>query len=65
MEKENHEATTFAEVFTTTGIAYHQQIRQTTPDNRPMIYFQGMKVYIPDSFNPETVLKLLQIMKKL
>ena len=34
-------------------------------DNWLMIYFQGMKVYIPDNFQPDTLLKLLQILKKL
>ena len=34
-------------------------------DNRLMIYFQGMKVYIPDNFQPDTLLKLLQTLKKL
>ena len=30
-----------------------------------MIYFQGMKLYIPDGFQPDTLLKLLQTMKRL
>ena len=30
-----------------------------------MIYFQGMKVYIPDGFQPETLLKLLRVMRQL
>ena len=32
-------------------------------DNRLMIYFQGMKVYIPDNFQPDTLLKFLQTLK--
>lgn len=66
MAKSNQEAvTTFAEVFSSTGITYHQQSHQTTTDCRPMIYFQGMKLYIPDGFQPETLLKLLRVMKQL
>ena len=30
-----------------------------------MIYFQSMKFYIPEGFQPDTLLKLLQTMKKL
>ena len=39
--------------------------RAAANDNRLMIYFQGMKLYIPDGFQPDTLLKLLQVMKKL
>lgn len=28
-------------------------------------YFQGMKVYVPDGFQADTLLKLLQTLKKL
>lgn len=66
MNKGNPEAvTTFAEVFSSAGVAYHQQSRQITADSRLMIYFQGMKLYIPDHFQPETLLKLLQVMRQL
>ena len=57
--------TTFAEVLSTAGVTYHQQSRQTTTDSRLIIYFQGMKVYIPDGFQPDTLLKLLQVMRQL
>lgn len=30
-----------------------------------MIYSQGMKIYVPENFNPGTLLKLLQTLKKL
>lgn len=66
MSRVDQEAvTTFAEVFSTAGAIYHQQGRQTATDSRPVIYFQGMKIYIPDGFHPETLLKLLQVMRKL
>ncbi len=65
MEKTRHEETTaFAEVFAASGIQFHQG-RAVSADSRPMLYFQGMKLYIPDGFNPETLLKLLQVMKQL
>lgn len=43
----------------------YSQNRFSSNDNRLMIYFQGMKVYIPDNFQPDTLLKLLQTLKKL
>lgn len=45
--------------------AYFQGSRATNADNRLMIYFQGMKVYVPDGFQADTLLKLLQTLKKL
>ena len=66
MNRANQEAvTTFAEVLSTAGTSCHQAGRPAMADSRPMIYFQGMKVYIPDGFQPETLLKLLQVMKQL
>lgn len=66
MSRVNQETvTTFAEVFSSAGISYHQQNHPATIDSRPMLYFQGMKVYLPDGFQPETLLKLLQVMKQL
>ena len=66
MSKVDQEAiTTFAEVFSTAGASYHQQGRQVMTDKRPGIHFQGMKVYIPDGFQPEILLKLLQVMGQL
>jgi hypothetical protein len=57
--------TTFVEVLSSSGIAGYQNNRTVTNDNRLMVYFQGMKLYIPDGFQPDTLLKLLQVMKKL
>ncbi|MCI8297587.1 MAG: hypothetical protein HFG22_17265 [Lachnospiraceae bacterium] len=66
MNRVNQEAvTTFAEVLSTVGVSYHQQSRPATTDKRPVVHFQGMKVYIPDGFQPETLLKLLQVMRQL
>ena len=65
MSKANQEAiTTFGEVLHSANISYPQN-RGTASDNRLMIYFQGMKVYIPDNFQPDTLLKFLQTLKKL
>lgn len=65
MSRTNHEAvTTFAEVLSTSGSACHQS-RPVMTDNRLMIYSQGMKIYIPDHFQPETLLKILQVMRQL
>lgn len=56
--------TTFGEVLHSANISYSQN-RMNMPDNRLMIYFQEMKLYIPDGFHPDTLLKLLQTMKRL
>ena len=44
--------------------AYSQGNRTANADNQLMIYFQGMKVYVPDGFQVDTLLKLLQTLKK-
>ena len=49
---------TFGEVLHSANISYSQN-RTNTPDNRLMIYFQGMKLYIPDNFQPDTLTKAL------
>ena len=59
MNRANQETvTTFAEVLSTAGISCHQAGRPAMPDSRPMIYFQ-------DGFQPETLLKLLRVMRQL
>lgn len=57
--------TTFAEVFTTAGVAYQQNRSINNHDNRLMLYFQGVKVYIPDGCKQETLLTTLQVIKQL
>ena len=65
MSKANQEAiTTFGEVLHSANISY-QQNRGSASDNRLMIYFQGMKLYIPEGFQADTLLKLLQTLKRL
>lgn len=60
MARQNQETiTTFGEVLHSSNISYSQN-RSSSNDNRLMIYFQGMKVYIPDNFQPDTLLKLLK-----
>ena len=49
MSKANQEAiTTFGEVLHSANISY-QQNRGSASDNRLMIYFQGMKIYVSSS----------------
>ena len=57
MARQNQETITmFGEVLHSSNISYSQN-RSSSNDNRLMIYFQGMKVYIPDNFQPDTLLK--------
>ena len=60
-------ATTFGEVLRSApqNYSHNQQNRTASNDNRLMIYSQGMKIYIPEDFNADTLLKLLQTLKKL
>lgn len=57
----------FGEILCSTNTAYshNAQNRIMSTNNRLMIYFQSMKFYIPEGFQPDTLLKLLQTMKKL
>lgn len=65
MARQNQETiTTFGEVLHSSNISYSQN-RPSSNDNRLMLYFQGMKIYIPDNFQTDTLLKLLQTLKKL
>lgn len=67
MARTNQEAVTaFGEVLRSANVpgSYNSQNnRMAANDNRLMIYFQGMKVYIPDNFQPDTLLKFLQTLK--
>ena len=68
MARTNQEAVTaFGEILCSTNTAYshNAQNRIMSTDNRLMIYFQSMKFYIPEGFQPDTLLNLLQTMKKL
>ena len=64
MARTNQEAVTaFGEILRFANVpgSYNSQNnRMAANDNRLMIYFQGMKVYIPDNFQPDTLLKLLK-----
>lgn len=59
--------TAFGEVLrlTNSAYSYNAQNRNMSTDNRLMIYFQSMKLYILEGFQPNILLKLLQTMKKL
>lgn len=64
--KQQDTTTSFAEVFKSSGIqVQHPYTKNSSPDARLMIYWQGMKIYIPDNFQPETLLKLFQVLKQL
>ena len=62
--KQQDNAVCFAEVMKTSG-GSAQSYNRNTADSRIMIYWQGAKIYIPDNFQPESLLKLLRIMKQL
>ena len=32
--------------------------------NQPVLYIQGIKLYVPDNFNPDTLLSLVRILKQ-
>lgn len=54
MARTNQETVTaFGEVLCSTNTAYshNSQNRNMSTDNRLMIYFQGMKLYIPERFS--------------
>lgn len=68
MARTNQEAVTaFGEVLRlkNSAYSYNAQNRNMPTDNRLMIYFQSMKLYILEGFQPNILLKLLQTMKKL
>lgn len=64
--KQQEASTSFAEVLKTSGIqTQHQYNKRIPEDTRLMVLCQGMRVYIPDNFQPETLLNLFQTLKKL
>ena len=65
--RKNNEATTsFGEVMKNAGVSTQQPYNKRMPeDTRLMILCQGMRIYIPDNFQPETLLNLCQTLKKL
>lgn len=58
-------STAFGEVLWSASQNYsnNPQGRIVSNDNQLMIYSQGMKIYVPENFNPGTLLKLLQTLK--
>lgn len=60
-------STAFGEVLrpASQNYSHNPQGRIVSNDNRLMIYSQGMKIYVPENFNPGTLLKFLQTLKKL
>lgn len=39
--------------------------RNQTSDNRIMVFYQGMRVYIPDHVQTETLSRVTQVLKQL
>ena len=56
---------TFAEVFTSSSITCQQSRSAGSHDNRLMLYFQGVKIYIPDGCKQETLLTALSAIRQL
>ena len=72
MAKTNQETVTaFWEVVCSSNTAHtycaanNTKNRTTSNDNRLMIYYQGMKLYITDEFQSDALLQLLRTLKKL
>ena len=65
--RKNQETTTsFGEVMKNAGVQTHQQhVKRMPEDSRLMILCQGVRVYIPVNFQPNTLLNLCQTLKKL
>ena len=64
--KSQETTTSFGEVMKNAGVQTHQQhVKRMTEDSRLMILCQGMRIYIPDNFQPNTLLNLCQTLKKL
>ena len=65
--RKNQEVTTsFGEVMRTAGMSTQQQYNKRMPeDSRLMVLCQGMRVFVPDNFQPDTLLNLFQTLKKL
>lgn len=58
MARPNSETvTTFGEVLHSANNAHSRGSRAANIDNRLMIYFQGMKVYVPDGFQADTLVQ--------
>ena len=55
--------TTFAEIFPTPQATYQQNCSIGGNDNRLMLHFQGMKVYIPHRCKQETFFTTLLAIK--
>lgn len=72
MAKTNQETVTaFGEIVCSSNTTHtycaanNTKNRTTSNDNRLMIYYQGMKLYIPDEFQSDALLQLLRTLKKL
>ena len=65
--RKNQETTTnFGEVMKNSGIPVQPQYTKRMPeDSRLMVLCQGMRVFIPDNFQPDTLLNLFQTLKRL
>lgn len=62
--KQQDNSVCFAEVLKNPG-SPTQYYNKNTTDSRIMIYWQGAKIYLPDNFQPELLLKVLRVIKQL
>lgn len=53
----------FAEFIPGSGHTGKYSSKAKSTDNRLMLYVHGMKLYIPDGFNPEKLTCMLQVLK--
>ena len=64
--KDREATTSFGEVMRTARITTQQQYNKRMPEDlRLMSLCQEMRIYIPDNFQPDTLLNLCQTLKKL
>ena len=64
--KSQETTTSFGEVMKNAGVQTNQHhVKRMPEDSRLMILCQGVRVYIPDNFQPNTLLNLCQTLKKL
>ena len=55
----------FVEVTSQCKSKQYTNYHSTSHDNRLVLYCQGIKIYIPDLFNPDTLLSFLRTLKQL
>ena len=64
MNHQKEATTSFAEVFAATGITT-RSARESSPDSRVIVYYHGIKIAVPDNFQPDTLRQLFLILRDL